>query len=58
MKLCHILLRLLQPRAEKERREFRKDMARAEAHAEEFSRTVSVHADQLTEVACRKVQLP
>ncbi len=57
MKLCHWFLRLVSPRTERDRREFRKEVGRAEAHAEEFCRTIATTADKLAE-ACRKPQLP
>lgn len=57
MKLCHWFLRVVSPRTERDRREFRKEIARTEAYAEEFCRTVSTHVDKLPEVG-RKPQLP
>jgi len=57
MKICQYLLRLISPGAEKERMEFRRDLARAEAHSEEFHRTVCQHVDQLAEIG-RKPQIP
>jgi ferric-dicitrate binding protein FerR (iron transport regulator) len=58
MKLCHWFLRIVSPRVERERRDFRKEIARSEAHAENFCRTVTLSADQLATICTKKPQVP
>lgn len=47
MKLCHFLLKLVSPQAEKERMDFRLEMARLRANTEDLTRTVVLKSDDI-----------
>ncbi len=59
MKLSILLLKWLCPAAEHERCEFRQDLHRAQAHAEELNRAVAEHrprSDNVVDLGLKKQQ--
>lgn len=50
MKICVWLLRVLCPEQERKRMELRKEMSKASAHADDLTRTITMHGDQIQEL--------
>lgn len=57
MKIHQFLMRLLAPRCEKGREEFRHELARASAEAEDLTRTIQMSPEKI-ETLFKQIRLP